>query len=227
MSIVWSIDIETVSQGKRANEYTDKASYALGNVKDPIKIEAKLKEKREEARNKHALHWGTGKIVSVAMVDVFGDSGNNVHMGHDEKQILSALSCDLDSYCKIIGKTSDNFDWPFLVGRYMANNMPVPSVFKRKFASLDVDKFFGFSSASGQRGKLDLYAHALGIDMKPMHGNQVGKLYADICLAEMNKDEVAARAGWKQLHDYNLHDAQVVAEMARLYYRDESEVLGD
>lgn len=218
---LYAVDIETVSQGKIACEYTDNKSYKLGNVKDPLKIEAKLKEKRDEARGRHALTWWTGKIVSLSIVDVFGDDEDRVIYGYDEEYILKTFSELVDnSTCRLIGKTSENFDFPFLGGRYMANNIQVPRVLRSRYDLLDCDKFFGYSSAAGQRGSLNDYAQGLGLDMKPMSGGQVGKLYGDIVTAKMSGDTVAEKAGWKELTDYNLHDSRIVAEMARRYYGD-------
>lgn len=216
---VYAIDIETVSQGKRANDYTDQRSYKIGNVKDPIKVEAKLREKREEARSKHALTWYTGKIISIAIVDVYGGDESIILSGHDEHVILTDLAKVLNKPCKMIGKTSKTFDFPFMVGRFMANGITLPAVFKHRFNLLDTDDFFGFSSASSQRGRLDDYAHGIGYKGKPMHGNAVAGLYASIVAAEtVKKDPVAAAAGWKQLKDYNLHDSMVVKEMTLAYY---------
>ena len=216
---VYAIDIETVSQGKRANDYTDNKRYKLGNVKDPVKVEAKLKEKREEARDKHALHWNTGKIISVAIVDCYGTDEDIVISGHDEVKILTELYDVLQKPCKLIGKNSKTFDFPFLVGRYMANYLRMPAVLRNRFNLFDVDEFFGWSSTSSQRGTLDDYAFGINYKEKPMDGGAVAGLYAEIVAAEtIKKDEVAAKMGWESLRKYNLHDAQVVKAMTVLYY---------
>lgn len=221
---LFALDIETVTQGIRANKYTDNQEYALGNVKDPDKIKAKLEEKRNEARGKHGLKWWLGKIVSVAIVDVFGDTPDAVYYGHDEVEILNHVSEHLRGNCKVIGMCSQSFDYPYMVGRYMANKIEVPRVLKRKYSQLDVNTFFGYSAQSGQRGKLDDYAHGIEYAGKPMHGNAVGKLYQTIIQAELDGDMVAATAAWRQLEKYNLHDSNVVKALATLYYRDASEV---
>ena len=215
---LYAIDIETVTQGKRANDYTDQRKYKLGNVKDPTKIEAKLKEKRDEARSKHALSWYTGKIVSVSIVDVYGDEEDLVISGHNESDILTELASKLNKPCKLIGKNSKTFDFPFMVGRFMANMITLPAVLRSKYSLYDTDDFFGFSSASSQRARLDDYAHGIDYKNKPMEGSMVGVLYSDIILAEASGDTVAATAGWKQLRDYNLHDSLVVKELTVRYF---------
>lgn len=217
---VYSIDIETVSQGLRANEYTDKKKYKLGNVKDPAKVEAKLKEKREEARNKHALHWSTGKIISVAVVDVYGEEEDEVYYGHDEVEILIQLRDKLNKPCKVIGKSSNTFDVPFIVGRCMSLAIDVPNVLRKEMRKFqyDVDEFFGWSSQSSQRGTLDDYAWGIGYKQKPMDGGAVAGLYNEILAAEAagNKEELDKL--WHRLTEYNLHDSRVVSVMTKRYY---------
>jgi len=216
--IVYAIDIETVSQGKVAKDYTDNQSYALGNVKDPVKIEAKLKEKKGEAAKKHGLSWWLGKVCSVAIIDLHSDS-NCVMYGYDEKEVLQQLSDYINSGpVKLIGKNSQTFDFPFLIGRYMANGLPIPGVLKKRGSCLDVENFFGYSSASGQRSKLCNYAHGLGIGEKTLHGSMVQELYSTAVMAKMEGKKKEEKATWKSITDYNLQDSQIVKEMALKYY---------
>lgn len=211
----FSIDIETFTQGKRANEYTDAKDYKLGNVKDPDKVKVALMKKKEEARRKHALSWWTGKVISVAVVDVFGDDEPLCFYGHDEKVILEQLATCLNRPCNIIGKSNDMFDNYFLIGRYMLHKLDIPKVLKPQFRSrqFDVDKFFGYSAQSSQRGSLNDYAHGLGIETKTMKGSDVHDLYSQIMIS----DEKEANRLWKELVDYNIHDSEIVAEMARRF----------
>lgn len=225
---LFAIDIETVSQGGRADDYTNEKDYkAPSNYKDEEKIEANIEAQRSKARAKHGLHWWTGKVVSCAVVDVFGDTPDAVYYGHDEEDILRHVAEHIGSHSKLIGMCSEGFDFPFLVGRYMANMMRVPGVLKRKYATLDVNKFFGWSSQSGQRGKLDDYAQGIAYAGKPdnLDGSQVQGMYNTIIKADMNDDRLTAVATWKQLEKYNLHDAHVVKALATLYYRDIDEVM--
>lgn len=224
---LFAVDIETVSQGGRADNYTNEKDYkAPSNYKDEEKIQAYIKAEKNKARSKHGLSWWTGKIVSVAVVDVFGDAPDAVYYGHNEQDILVKLAEHLKGNVKIIGMCSAGFDFPYLVGRYMGNMMRVPSVLKRRYATLDVNNFFGYSSQSGQRGKLNDYAHGIAYADKPdnLDGSKVQEMYNTIVKADMDGDKLASTATWKQLERYNLHDANVVKALANLYYRDISEV---
>ena len=215
---VFSIDIETFTLGKKANEYTNDKSYRLGNVKDPDKVKAALAKKKEEAARKHALSWWTGKIVSVAVVDVYSNSGDEVcFAGHDEASVLKELAVYLNTPCKLVGKSSEMFDYGFLRGRYMANRLNIPRVLKQQNNLLDCDKFLAFSSQSSQRGTLADYAFGLGLEGKTMKGSDVAELYERIMMTE-SVDKIAAAKLWDELIEYNLQDARIVAEMTRLYY---------
>lgn len=213
---VYSIDIETFTLGKEANEYTDSKSYKLGNVKAADKVEAALALKRSEARRKHALSWWTGKIISVAVVDVFGDEPDECYAGHDEAEVLKELAVKLSKPCKLVGKSSDMFDYGFIKGRYMANRLNIPSVFKQANNLYDCDKFLSWSSQSSQRGSLSDYAFGIGAKEKPMKGSDVHDLYSRIMLTEAS-DVIEAAKLWEELIDYNINDAVIVAELTRLY----------
>ena len=50
----YAVDIETVSQGKRANDYTDGKEYkAPSNYKNEEKIKDYIAEAKQKARTKH------------------------------------------------------------------------------------------------------------------------------------------------------------------------------
>jgi predicted PolB exonuclease-like 3'-5' exonuclease len=205
-----AIDIETVSQGQRANAYTDGLMPKTGNLKDPAKIKVAIEEKREEARSKHGLHWWTGKIISVAMCGV-DHKLEHVIAGHDEADILTELANSLNHKAvTLVGKNSKDFDFPFMIGRYMANNLSVPRVFKDRSNSLDVMDIFSRNMSSAQYGKLADYAHGLGLGEKLLHGGMVQNLYNEILAGDISK--------WKDITDYNMQDAKLTAEIARRYY---------
>lgn len=213
---LFAIDIETASQGKRAKDYTDQMPVkAPSNYKDPEKIEAYKEAERKKLSTKHGLNWWTGKIISVAVIDVISGEEHLMY-GHDEENILVTLGEYLRGN-KLVGKTSKNFDFPFLLARYMANGIKVPTSLKNRNNMYDVDDLFGLSMSSGQRGKLDAYAHGLNLPSKPLEGSMVQSMYDTILLAEMEGDTVAANATWKELTDYNLHDTRIVASMVKLY----------
>lgn len=217
---ILGLDIETVgNHGPRLEQWIEtQQEYKLGNVKDPEKIKAKLEEKKEELRRKAGLTWWTGKIVSVAVVS---KDSTYKFSGHNEQQILRELSnffSGLDSHetHELWAKSGDIFDFPFLRGRYMANQLAIPSILKGRELH-EVDHIFGKSQASGQRGKLDEYAFGLGLDLKPMHGSEVQGLYDQILHAELSNNIDEAIGLWEKLTSYNAHDASIVYNIACMY----------
>ncbi len=218
----YAYDIETVSQGKRASDYTNNGvEYkAPSNYKDPEKIEKNIKEQKEKAKGGHGLKWWTGKVCSIAFVEIYGDD-RQVFYGFDEAEVLLKATELLNHGSKIVGMSSEGFDAPFLVGRYMANGLMIPRSLKIKACQYDVNKFFGFSASSGQRGKLNDYAHGIGFKEKPLSGNKVQGIYDTALDAKMQGDELAEAGAWKQITEYNLHDCDAVKALTRAYYGSE------
>lgn len=217
---LYSIDIETVSQGKRALDYTNQAPVKLGNTKDPEKIKAIETKKREEARYKHGLSWWTGKVCSVAITSVFHEGCNLVSYGFKETDILETLASHLVKHpCKLIGKNSIDFDYPFLVGRYMANSMEVPLILKGgRDKLLDIESWFGGRGCS-QRGKLSDYSHGIDTKNKLMHGSQVQSVYDEALDCHMKGDKAGESKAWEMIANYNIQDTVIVKDMALRYYK--------
>lgn len=214
-----SIDIETASEGERARRYTDSKTYKLGNVKDPEKKAKKLEEKQEAARQTHALHWFTGKVISVAITDVFEQAEpTRVFYGRNEKIVLTDLAEHISRDIKLIGKSNVTFDIGFLVGRYMHHLIPVPRALKHWNQILDVDKFFSPSQSSSQRGSLSDYLHGINWESKPLDGASVPGMYNEILALESMGKHNEAEKLWNTIKDYNAFDAEAVAELARRYY---------
>ena len=218
---VYAIDIETVSQGGIANEFTDRTAGYAKNLKDPKKIEAALIANKEKLRATHGLTWWTGKIISISIVEVWGDY-KEVFCGHDEEDILRK-TMEVIGRGKLIGKNSLTFDFPFMVGRLMRHNIPVPPALRTRNATYDIDTFFGFSSASNQRSKLDYYAHGLSIKLKPMKGSDIQKKYDQIMSMQIDGDMLGPIKIWKEIADYNLHDSEVVANITKRYFGEDRE----
>ena len=204
-----AVDIETVTQGQKAKEYTDLEKIkAPSNYKSEEAIKKYIDAEREKKGMKHALSWHTGKVLSVAWEDVkTGEQG--FFWSLEEVEVLNKI-VEMWSGCNLIGKSALDFDFPFLRGRYIANKMPIPAVLKDRNRMYDCDDFLSWSKSCGQRGKLDAYAHAMGMELKSMDGSHVGTLYDRIVL---ENDQKAI----DELEEYNIYDAAIVAEMTRRY----------
>jgi len=218
----WALDIETASEGKRATDYTNgKSYYAAKNIKDPDKIAASIEAQKKKAGETHALHWWTGKVISVAIVEVHGDDYQVFDLDYynSEKELLEDLAVYIGVRDTIITKSGDTFDVPFLVGRMMLHKIKLPAWLTQTSLHRDVDKFFGWSASSGQRSTLEAYAHGLGIEGKAggLKGSEVPGLYARIKVLEIEGKIAEAKLLWKELSEYNLQDSRITAEIARRY----------
>jgi len=213
-----AIDIETVGLGKPARDYIMENTVVLyGNTKDPEKRKAKRDGVIEKLNNQLGLRWFTGKIISIAIVDCVTDE-KICYYGDDENKILTAFN-DMfkhnEAY-KIYGKNISTFDMPFIIGRMMTNGIVPKPQLKERFKVEDIDSYFGFSSASNQRGKLSEYCFGLGIEGKQgMSGADVQPMYDMMLTAGDSESESLF---WERIKDYNINDSEIVAKIVRLYY---------
>jgi hypothetical protein len=214
-SYALAIDIETVAND-RAEAYalSHERFEAPANYKDPAKIEQAILAKRSASLEKAGLKWWTGKVVEICCIDTTGRLPPRHYFGEDEGKLLTAFGAGLTTDFKdhyMIGKSVLDFDFPFLMGRFLAHDLGIPSQLRpdNSYRLTDVDKIFGYSATSGQRGKLDDYAWGLGITGKTSHGSEVGALYNRILLGE--------EGAIQQLKDYCQQDTQIVVEMFRRY----------
>lgn len=212
---VLAFDIETV-KNRAADEYVKKhMKVKYGNTKDPEKKEIKRRTAIDDGLNKAGLNWVTGKVCSFALVDTESLQEQYV-FSSDEGKVLAEFS-ELVRGAKLVGMSSAGFDIPFLVGRFMAYDLPVPAQLKERYPE-DVNNYFGYSNAFNQRGSLDSYAWGLGMEMKTSNGGAVQGLYDAIT---MGKDETIKSEAYETLKDYNVHDSIIVANMYNKYHKGE------
>lgn len=213
MHLPLAIDIETVPN-QSADAYVDQEKFeAPANYKDPEKISQAIMQKRQAALDKAALRWWTGKVICIGIVDV--DNGwSEVLAGDDEAAILddffSLLSVKFRDYY-LTSKSGKDFDFPFLVGRAMANNIGLPPQLFSRYQITDVNEIFGRHSTATQRGKLSDYAWGLGIDGKMGSGGDIGHWY--------NLARLGDEAAWKYIRDYCLRDTEIVAKILKRYQK--------
>lgn len=211
------IDIETVAL-LNVHEFADRAQIKpASNLKKQESIDADIAKKRKALVDKAALHWWTGKIAAIGCAIVGGEGKCFVSENHDdegqdaelleERKMLIEFIRYLNEHdnsgaeCGLYGMNSVNFDFPFLVGRMMRHDLGIPRLLHR--ANGDVDRFFGYSSASSQRTKLDHYAWGLGISGKSGTGLMVAEYWK-------NKE-------YEKLANYCMDDVWITAEIVRRY----------
>lgn len=209
-----SLDIETV-RNERAPEYfeTGKAKPD-GRLKSEEAIEKNLKEQFD----KSGLHWWLNKIVSIT-AEVITHINKYPYIrrsekfsrgSKDEASILKSFGdylVDIDKgYLGIspVGKYSKGFDFPVIVGRFMAHDLGVPMMFYNQRPLRDIEEIFSPYGRNSQVTTLDNIAWGLGIDGKTdMDGSMVQEVYdsGDI----------------EKIVEYNQADNEINIEILRRY----------
>lgn len=200
--VAW--DIETVPN-ERAEQYFAMKEYQPdARLTDPAKILADVEKKRNAEATKAGLYWWTGKVVCIcakasdAVFQMVGD---------DEETLLRGFFdwADARPDSILVGKSSADFDGPFVTGRVLALDLGVPTCLRRNRTGLisDVDQIFSHSHACAQRSNLENYAWGLGMPGKNGKGSEVANM--------------AAGGKWREIADYCANDVEITAEMMRRY----------
>ena len=126
MSNYLAFDIET-GPAKNALSYFSRKDVKLGNLKDTIKIEAKLAEAKDEFLDKAALSPITGKVLAVGFTD---GAVHEILTYESEKEIitetLERIGSQLMQQRPVVGWNIIKFDFPFLFKRAMMLGVPWP-----------------------------------------------------------------------------------------------------
>lgn len=207
MNIIF-YDIETIANTRAIEWIGQRPFKAASNIKDPKKIEANIEAKRNLAKEKAALKWWTGQVVCITAIS--DSTAEEFRMTtEDEPSLLKAFSefltseRDVDDQSILIGKRSHDFDSPYLTGRYMANNISLPSEFKKRRPIMDIEHIWSMSRSGSQIGSLAEIAFGLDIDGKLADGGDVAKMWLD--------------DAFKSIEDYCFQDTSIVREVYRRY----------
>jgi len=208
-------DIETV-QGPTADAVLAQKHYsAPSTYKNPEKIEEYKLNARQKDFDKAALHWTTGKIISIAACHIGSIESPVSWHGDTELEILRQFFVWCNRYpgVPLCGKNSKDFDIPFTIGRAMVYDMGIPMNLKntRSQYIYDIDNIFGFGSNAPQTASLNTMAIALGLDTKTAHGSDVQAMYNEATLNNPDK--------WDEIRTYNVKDTQITAEILRRYLK--------
>ncbi len=212
-------DIETAANDRCHDYYKNKTYEAPSNYKDPVKIEQAITEKRQADMERAALSWWTGRVTCVCSTPLNGPKSliGKQFSGMDERQTLINLFDDISvaasqaSSLTLIGKRSDDFDRPFLIGRAMVYDLGIPDCLRPWGKLTDIEKIFGFSASSSQRGRLADYAWGLNILGKSGTGQGALALWLDI--------QMGVPGAWEALVSYCQRDVAITHEILRRYLK--------
>ena len=172
------IDIETIAQ----DDLVPPAFDPPGNIKDPVKIEASLKEKQQKWLNDAALHADRGQVVIVGLKP-FATTSPTV-FDCKETLMIEETWEQIKTQSPVVGFNLLHFDIPFLVRRSWILGVPVPAdvVFDR-YGKINRERFIDLFElwACGDRTEfisLNTVATAILGRGKTGHGSDFGKLWA-------------------------------------------------
>lgn len=139
MTTLFLFDLETAANLTPAKRERFIASARTGNLKDPAKIEAKIKDHVETCIENAALRPTTGRIVAASYCIVSTESKRSeysapsirVGLEPDEERdvILDLLAgWEHSGAAGMVGFNIREFDIPFLIGRMCALNLLTYSI---------------------------------------------------------------------------------------------------
>ena len=204
--MIFAFDIETSKNDWAKDYFQSSLAKPNSRLKNPLKIEEDLQKQYAKA----ALSWWLGKVVCITARSLDGNF-SFIQVSTDEKKLLvdfaEFLKTADNKYMQtiLVGKSSKEFDFPFLVGRYLAHNTGIPKVLMTKRQIVDVDEMFAQWGRNGQTTSLNNYAWGLNIVGKT---DQNGAHLIDQWLDSKN---------YTDLTNYCDQDTKIVMEMLLRY----------
>ena len=205
------IDTETAANDRAEAYFKTKHIKAPSTWKDAEKIKAREDEKRIELRDKAGLYPWTARVTVVCAFD----GSMSTFYGNDERKILKDFGTYLVNQesqhgsVRLVGKSSKTFDFPMLVGRYIAHDLGVPNPLKPTHQPTDIDECFGYSSQS-IRGTLSDYAFLMDIKGKTSNGSNAQAMF-DFTALDDSK--------WDELTEYCAQDVIITNEFLIRYMK--------
>jgi predicted PolB exonuclease-like 3'-5' exonuclease len=202
-----ALDIETMPNEDMI-PYLPEPEVKTGNLKDPVKIELKIKEARDSQVEKMALNPLYGRIISYAFVGEGCSAGIVEELTDEaEKDLISEILEEFaDDTLRLFTWNGKGFDLPFIYKRAMIlginmKDFPRLEAFTKRYSDCHYDLMQIWDSRNFT--KLDNVA-------KVMLGQDQGKLEIDFKdFPMMMRNE----AGRREILKYNVQDTQITYEL--------------
>ena len=183
------------------------------SIKDEAKQDAYIEKKKNEWFDKAALSPITGRVLVIGVRVEKVNTLFHVNEQGSEKNVLKAFFDMVRKHAnqKWVGHNCHAFDWPFLRGRAMANNLSMPSgivtsVIGHRWLSFGTncrDTMRAWNPDSMARISLDNLGRVLGLGTKLMDGGKhFDRLYADnpeLALKYCERDLELTDEIWEQI----------------------------
>jgi DNA polymerase elongation subunit (family B) len=180
----------------------DPLDVAIGNLKDPEKIRAKIDAARESFFEKAALDPLTGRVLAIGYLS---ERETTILANEDEESLLAewwhVVRGRMGTTNHLVGFNSHSFDWPFLIRRSWKYGLPVPDLrWKGRWVEQLIDLRDIWQLGDRQAsGSLDKIARHLGLGGKNGDGALFYKLWAtdrNAAMTYLRRDvELTAQVG--------------------------------
>ena len=183
-------DIETGSAPHEELEEYCPAIKPSKSIKDAVKQEAHIQNKKNEWFSKAALSPMTGRVLVIGCRVEGANTMFHVNEHGSERNVLQKFFELFRKHSdqKWVGHNCHAFDWPYLRGRAMALDVPFPSgIISSKvghrwvnYESNILDTMLAWNPAPTSRISLNNLGKVLGVGKKLMDGGKhFEQLYAD------------------------------------------------
>ncbi len=179
------IDIETVTQSEKYEQLSPEWQK-LWDEQFFRNEEVSEKNPAERYALKGSLRAEFSKIVCLSLgCVIFKDDQPHIYVKSlvgEEKDILEKFSAAVKKYDTLCGHNGKNFDFPFIIRRLIANNMPIPQQLQIQgkkpweITLLDTQEMWRFGDLAFP--SLDLLAKVLGLPLKSgLDGSKVHETF--------------------------------------------------
>lgn len=190
------IDIETVALPDVLLPKFDESEVAVGNLKDPEKIKAKIEQAKADWKADAALSPMTG---SVAMIGIKSNGKSTIAdaAGKEKLMLDSAVSFITSEICAghiIAGFSIFSFDLPFIVRRLWAHGVTTPQGWRegrywsRSFMDLREEWLLGERAPAKGTSSLGAIARFLGLPEKLGDGADFAGMTQEQRVEYLNRD---------------------------------------
>lgn len=211
---VWDIETEALS-GLDLPPF-DQSQVALGALKDPDKIKAKIEAAMAQYVADAALSPLTGRIAMVGWKEIgkepelWIDSQSGQHFGMGEASligaILSRISQEIADGNIVAGFNSSSFDLPFLAKRAWKHRLKVPKMLRegrywsRQLVDLREEWLLGERAPTKGTSSLEAVANFLGLPPKLGSGADFAGMDLEQRKSYLTADLVTTEALWMRLN---------------------------
>lgn len=184
----------------------------IGNLKDPLKIAAKIEEAKADHRaaffDRAALSAVTGRVLAIGYANASADDLPRVHAPDSEKEILEEFwnAYKANRGAQWVGFNVCRFDLPFIIRRSWALGIPVPSEIRAgrywHAGIIDLRDVWQLGDREAH-GNLDTIAKLFGVGAKTGDGAHFADLLKknrEAALEYLRNDVAMTRAVYRRMN---------------------------